>query len=124
MSPWSRRCNRRFTNGRRAMLPYRLVYHDRYDLNLGDHVFPSRKFRWLHDRLLHTRFAVPEDFEAPEPATDDDVRLVHDADYVARLRTGTLYQEILRLEILFAPDGGSFLAGGRRLILAARPRSR
>jgi acetoin utilization deacetylase AcuC-like enzyme len=104
------------------MLPYRLVYHDRYDLNLGDHVFPSRKFRWLRDRLLHTRFAVPEDFETPEPATDDDVRLVHDADYVARLRTGTLtYQEILRLEIPYSRqmvEAFWMAAGGT--ILAAR----
>ncbi|MCU1236828.1 MAG: histone deacetylase superfamily [Candidatus Solibacter sp.] len=102
------------------MLPYRLVYHERYDLNLGEHVFPSRKFKWLHDRMLHTRFAQPEDFEAPEPATDDDVRLVHDADYVARLRSGTLsYQEILRLEIPYSRQmveafwqaaGGSILA--------------
>ena len=26
------------------MLPFRLVYHEGYDLNLGDHVFPSQKF--------------------------------------------------------------------------------
>ena len=39
------------------MLPFRLVYHERYDLHLGDHVFPSKKFKWLHDRLLWTRFA-------------------------------------------------------------------
>jgi acetoin utilization deacetylase AcuC-like enzyme len=102
------------------MLPYRLVYHDRYDLNLGEHVFPSQKFRWLRDRLLHTRFATAEDFIAPEPATDDDVRLVHDAEYVAKLRSGTLsYQEILRLEIPYSRQmveafwlatGGSILA--------------
>jgi acetoin utilization deacetylase AcuC-like enzyme len=85
------------------MLPYRLVYEDRYDLNLGDHVFPSRKFRWLRDRLLRTRFATEADFVAPQTASDDDVRLVHDADYVARLRNGTLsYQEILRLEIPYS----------------------
>jgi acetoin utilization deacetylase AcuC-like enzyme len=102
------------------MLPYRLVYHDRYDLNLGEHVFPSQKFRWLRDRLIHTRFATAEDFAAPEPATDEDVRLVHDAEYVARLRSGTLgYQEILRLEIPYSRQmveafwmaaGGSILA--------------
>jgi acetoin utilization deacetylase AcuC-like enzyme len=85
------------------MLPYRMVYHEGYDLHLGDHVFPSKKFKWLHDRLLHTRFAAPEDFEAPEPATDDDVRLVHDAEWVEKLRTGTLsYQDILRLEIPYS----------------------
>ena len=56
----------------------------------------------------------------PEPATDDDVRLVHDAEYVTKLRNGTLsYQDILRLEIPYSRQmveafwlaaGGSILA--------------
>ncbi len=102
------------------MLPFRLVYSDRYDLNLGDHVFPSKKYRWLHDRLIKTRFAEPGDFVEPQPATDEDVRLVHDADWVERLRGGKLtYQDILRLEIPYSPQiveafwlaaGGSIMA--------------
>jgi acetoin utilization deacetylase AcuC-like enzyme len=107
------------------MLPYRLVYHERYDLNLGDHVFPSKKFRWLHDRLLRTRFASPEDFIEPEPAADDDVRLVHDPEWVSKLRNGTLsYHDILRLEIPYSrlmveafwmAAGGTILAARRAL---------
>jgi acetoin utilization deacetylase AcuC-like enzyme len=85
------------------MLPYRLVYHDRYDLHLGAHVFPSQKFRWLRERLLRDGFASPEDFVEPAPASDDDVRLVHDALWVKKLRTGTLtYQDILKLEIPYS----------------------
>src|SRR5579872_5566672 len=104
------------------MLPFRLVYSEHYDLNLGDHVFPSKKFKWLHDRLLWTRFAVKEDFVAPEPASDDDILLVHDREWVTRLRTGTLtYQDILRLEIPYSRqmvDAFWLAAGGT--ILAAR----
>jgi acetoin utilization deacetylase AcuC-like enzyme len=85
------------------VLPYRLVYSEGYDLNLGDHVFPSKKYRWLHDRLVRTRFACPADFVGPEPATDEDMLLVHDAEWVAKLRSGTLtYQDILRLEIPYS----------------------
>jgi acetoin utilization deacetylase AcuC-like enzyme len=85
------------------MLPFRLVYSEQYDLQLGDHVFPSKKYKWLHDRLLHTGFAAEEDFVTPEPATDDDVLLVHDAEWVKRLTTGTLtYHDILRLEIPYS----------------------
>jgi acetoin utilization deacetylase AcuC-like enzyme len=104
----------------RAALPFRLVYSENYDLHLGDHVFPSKKFRWLHDRLIRSRFAAPEDFIEPAPATDEDLRLVHDADWVAKLRSGTLsYQDILRLEIPYSRQmveafwlaaGGSMLA--------------
>jgi acetoin utilization deacetylase AcuC-like enzyme len=104
------------------MLPYRLVYADRYDLHLGAHVFPSQKYRLLHDRLLREGFAAPGDFVAPEPATDDDVRLVHDPLWVKRLSTGTLsYHDILRLEIPYSRhmvEAFWMAAGGS--ILAAR----
>lgn len=102
------------------MLPFRIVYSERYDLHLGDHVFPSKKYKWLHDHLLHTRFARAEDFLEPRPATDDDMLLVHEPGWVSRLRGGTLtYDEILRLEIPYSHDmveafwlaaGGSILA--------------
>jgi acetoin utilization deacetylase AcuC-like enzyme len=104
------------------MLPFRLVYSEHYDLNLGEHVFPSKKFKWLHDRFLWTRFAVNEDFVAPEPASDTEVLLAHDAEWVSKLRNGTLtYQDILRLEIPYSRqmvDAFWLAAGGS--ILAAR----
>jgi acetoin utilization deacetylase AcuC-like enzyme len=85
------------------MLPFRLVYHPGYDLNLGEHVFPAQKYHWLHDRLLKTGFACAEDFVAPQRASDEDVLLVHDPGWVAKLRDGTLtYQDILRLEIPYS----------------------
>jgi acetoin utilization deacetylase AcuC-like enzyme len=100
----------------------RFVYSDRYDLNLGEHVFPARKYRLLRDRLLQTGFAAPDDFVEPEPATDDDMRLVHDADWVAKLRGGALsVEEILRLEIPYSREMVQafwMCAGGT--ILAAR----
>ena len=107
------------------MLPFRLVYHPRYDLNLGDHVFPSKKYKWLHDRMLWTRFAQKEDFVEPQPATDADMELAHDRVWVRQLATGTLsYQEILKLEIPYSRQmveafwlaaGGTMLAARQAL---------
>jgi acetoin utilization deacetylase AcuC-like enzyme len=109
-------------------LPFRLVYHELYDLHLGAHVFPSKKYHWLRDRLIRTHFAETEDFIAPEPATDEDILLVHDREWVTKLRTGTLsYQDILRLEIPYSKQmveafwlaaGGTILTA--RLALAER----
>ena len=100
----------------------KLVYHERYFLNLGEHVFPAQKYRLLYDRLLRSGMAAETDFVAPEPATDDDVRLVHHADWVAKLRTGTLgYEDIRRLEIPYSRqmvDAFWLATGGT--ILAAR----
>ena len=94
----------------------------RYDLNLGDHVFPARKYRLIHGRLLEQRFAEPADFIEPQPASDDDVLRVHDAGWVHRLKTGTLSAaEIVKLEIPYssAMVEGFWLATGGT-ILAAR----
>jgi len=102
-------------------LPFPLVYSERYDLHLGDHVFPSKKYRWLRDRLLRTQFAAPENFVEPEPASDEDILLVHEAQWVDKLRNGTLtYQDILTLEIPYSQETveAFWLAAGGTLMAA------
>jgi acetoin utilization deacetylase AcuC-like enzyme len=85
------------------MLPFRLVYHEEYDLHLGEHVFPSQKYRWIRDRLVLDRFAASEDLFTPQPATDADLLLVHEPGWVDRLKHGTLsYQELVKLEIPYS----------------------
>jgi acetoin utilization deacetylase AcuC-like enzyme len=104
------------------MLPFQLVYHPRYDLNLGEHVFPARKYRLIHDRLLTEGFAQPADFVEPQPVSDEDVRRVHDPGWVQRLKTGTLTEpEIVKLEIPYSREmvEGFWLATGGT-ILACR----
>jgi acetoin utilization deacetylase AcuC-like enzyme len=99
----------------------RLVYSDHYDLNLGDHVFPSIKYRLVKEKLLREHIAEPGDFIEPAPASDDDIALVHHREYLRKLQTGKLsYLEVLRLEIPYSREliravwlcaGGSILAG-------------
>ena len=98
----------------------KIVYSDQYDLNLGDHVFPSVKYRLTKEKLLADGIARAEDFVEPGPASDEDVGLVHHLEYIGKLKAGTLsYAEILRLEIPYSPEliravwlaaGGSILA--------------
>jgi acetoin utilization deacetylase AcuC-like enzyme len=106
----------------------KLVYSDRYDLNLGNHVFPSIKYRLVKENLLHEHIVAPGDFIEPPPASDEDIALVHHREYLRKLQTGKLsYLEVLRLEIPYSPEliravwlsaGGSILAG--RLALEER----
>lgn len=107
------------------MLPFKLVYHEHYDLNLGAHVFPSQKYRMIHDRLREDGIASAEDFLAPAPAADEDVLRVHTQNYVHKLNTGTLSrEEEARLEVPYSKEliracwlaaGGSILAAQRAL---------
>jgi acetoin utilization deacetylase AcuC-like enzyme len=107
------------------MLPFKLIYHPRYDLNLGAHVFPSQKFRLIAEFLLHDKLAAQDDFLQPAAARDEDVLRVHSKDWVWKLKEGTLTRsEEMRLEIPYSPEmveaawlaaGGSILAGERAL---------
>jgi acetoin utilization deacetylase AcuC-like enzyme len=103
------------------MLPFKLVYHPGYDLNLGAHVFPSRKYRLIHDRLFDEGLAEPRDFVEPQPASDEDVLRVHDAGYIHRLKTGTLsLDELVQLEIPYSKEmvDGFWLATGGTMLAA------
>jgi acetoin utilization deacetylase AcuC-like enzyme len=103
------------------MLPFKLVYHERYDLNLGPHVFPSQKFRLIHEMLLREGIASNEDVLRPEAAADDDLLRVHTEDWVRKLKTGTLTaSEVMKLEVPYSKElaeavwlatGGSILTG-------------
>src|ERR1700757_1889368 len=103
------------------MLPFKVVYHDKYDLNLGPHVFPSQKFRLIAEALINEKIASREDFVQPEPATDADILRVHTPEWVRKLKTGTLTaSEVMLLEIphsrelvdaVWLAAGGSILAG-------------
>lgn len=104
------------------MLPFKLIYSDAYQLPIGAHVFPAEKYRRVHDRLLATGIADACDFLAPQPASDQDILLVHKPDYVHKLKTGTLSaREEMEMEIPYSRelvDAFWLAAGGS--ILAAR----
>ena len=107
------------------MLPLKLIYDDRYDLNLGAHVFPSQKYRLVYERLLQDTIASQEDFLKPSPASDEDILRVHSQDYVYKLKTGSLTRaEVMRMEVPYSAElieacwlaaGGSILAARRAL---------
>ncbi len=102
------------------MLPFKLVYSDAYYLPIGDHVFPAEKYRRVRDRLIAGGIADAKDFLEPQPATDEEILLVHTPEYVQKLKTGTLSpREAMELEVPFSDElvkafwlaaGGSILA--------------
>jgi acetoin utilization deacetylase AcuC-like enzyme len=108
------------------MLPFKLIYSDAYYLPIGNHVFPAEKYRRVRDRLIAGNVADAKDFLEPEPATDQDILLVHKPEYVQKLKTGTLSpREEMEMEIPYSHDlaeafwlaaGGSILAARQSLI--------
>jgi len=107
------------------MLPFKLIYSDHYLLPIGAHVFPAEKYRRVHDQLIRDGVAELPDFVDPQPASDQDILLVHTPQYVQKLKTGTLSpREEQEMEIPYSPElvrafwlaaGGSILAADQAL---------
>jgi acetoin utilization deacetylase AcuC-like enzyme len=107
------------------MLPFKLVYSDDYYLPIGPHVFPAEKYQRIHNQLIQSGTAEAADFLKPQPASDQDILLVHTPAYVQKLKTGTLSaREELEMEIPYSPElvrafwlaaGGSILAAEQAL---------
>ena len=107
------------------MLPLKLIYDERYDLNFGAHVFPSQKYRLVYERLLQEGIASQEDFLKPIPASDEDILRVHSQDYLYKLKSGSLTRaEVMRMEVPYSTElieacwlaaGGSILSARRAL---------
>ena len=107
------------------MLPFKLVYSEKYFLPIGEHIFRADKFRLIRERLLQQGVAEDADFVVPQTATEADVLLVHSPLYVKKLMEGSLSaREELEMEIPYSAQvvdafmlhtGGSILAAEHAL---------
>jgi acetoin utilization deacetylase AcuC-like enzyme len=78
----------------------KVFYSPRYEVSLPGHVWPTSKYRLVAERLSG-RVELLE----PPLASWDDLALVHHADYLGRLRDGTLTaDEIATLQLPWRPE--------------------
>jgi acetoin utilization deacetylase AcuC-like enzyme len=89
------------------------VYSDRYQIDLGLHVFPTAKYRLIAERLSQRPDIT---FVEPDTATWAQLALVHTAEYLAKMRDGTLGEtEVDQLELPWSAgmvDGFRLMVGG------------
>ncbi len=80
-------------------------YCDQFVLPLpSDHRFPMPKYSLLRERALAAGILAPADLHIPEAATDEQILRAHDADYLERVKTGTLSPaEIRRIGFPWSP---------------------
>jgi len=82
-----------------------VVYSRRYHIDIGPHVFPTRKYQLVHARLLEAGVIQPHDVIEPDPAPWKDLALVHTREYLAKLRDGTMSgEDIAQLELPWSPE--------------------
>jgi acetoin utilization deacetylase AcuC-like enzyme len=97
------------------VLPFKVLSHAGFTVDLGPHVFPAQKYRLVRERLLEAGIADHADVVIPRAADDEDVLRVHTAGYVRKIKGGTLSPAELRtLEVPWSPGlvEGVWLAAG------------
>lgn len=84
---------------------FRLIYSDKYEVDIGAHVFPTKKYQLLYQRLIKEGTFKKRDFIYPARATDEEILLAHTKDYLRKLKTGALsLEDIFRLELPFSKE--------------------
>lgn len=83
----------------------KLFYSPKYQIDIGPHVFPTIKYKLIHDRLIEEGFAKEKDFVDPGMASDEDILLVHTPEYVEKLRSGGFsILEIYKMEVPYKKE--------------------
>jgi acetoin utilization deacetylase AcuC-like enzyme len=96
----------------------RVVYSSRYEIALPGHIWPTSKYRLIAEALAPSAPSSHPSvtFVEPAPASWDDLALVHTAEYLRKLRDGTMtLQDIATLELPWVPelaDAFRLMAGG------------
>lgn len=82
-----------------------VIWHPAYEVDIGPHVFVTRKYRLAKERLVEEGTIRESDISRPEPARDEDVALVHDAEYLRKIRTDSFtWRERRELEVPFSEE--------------------
>jgi acetoin utilization deacetylase AcuC-like enzyme len=93
-----------------------VVYSPRYRIDIGPHVFPTDKYHRVHARLIERGVIQPADVVEPQPATWEELALVHTTEYLERMREGTMSSEdVALLELPWSAamvDGFRLMTGG------------
>jgi acetoin utilization deacetylase AcuC-like enzyme len=93
-----------------------VVYSPRYRIDIGAHVFPTLKYSLIHAALLERGVITPADTLEPEPATWEQLALVHTTEYLDKMRTGTMSEEdVNQLELPWSAEmveGFRVMVGG------------
>jgi acetoin utilization deacetylase AcuC-like enzyme len=97
-----------------------LVYSPRYHIDIGPHVFPTKKYQLVFERIRrsHPQAAIL----GPQTASWEELALVHSAEYLRKARDGSFDRdELAQLEIPWSPEaveGFRLMTGGT--VAAAR----
>lgn len=84
----------------------KIFYSDSFSFPLpAGHRFPADKYVLLRERIINEELVPKDNMIVPEPASDDQILLVHDRAYLDKLKSGRLNEkETRRLGFPWSPE--------------------
>jgi acetoin utilization deacetylase AcuC-like enzyme len=81
----------------------KLIYSDYYHVDIGEHVFPTVKYKMIYEMLCNSSYGKDLEFINPEEAKDEEILLVHTREYLYKFKNGKLSpQETALLELPYS----------------------
>jgi acetoin utilization deacetylase AcuC-like enzyme len=75
----------------------KIFYSDTFPIPLpSDHRFPIAKYRLLRESIIADGLIPQTELVIPDPASDADILLVHDKNYLVKIISGSLSQKEIR----------------------------
>ncbi len=102
-----------------SLLPA-LVYSEQYNATFGDHIFPTDKYRRLFTKIAATKTLNKFQLLEPEPATAEELQLVHLPDYVRDFMNFEYTEQMMTSELPLNREIRDFflLAAGGTILAA------
>ncbi len=89
-------------------MPYKrpkIIYSKRYEVDIGNHPFPTSKYRLIKDYLLESGIISPADIKYPAMPDKELLTSVHTEEYVKNIRNGTLsFADEIKLELPYSKE--------------------
>ncbi len=100
------------------------VHSDKYSANFGEHVFRTAKYRLLKEKLMKEGYLSEDEIVEPEPASWEELLLVHTPEYLDDLKNLRWTHRTIRSELPLTQEiidffrlasGGTYLASSLAL---------
>jgi acetoin utilization deacetylase AcuC-like enzyme len=87
------------------MAKTKLIYSEKYKVDIGAHVFPTEKYRLVKQKLIKEGLFEEDDFVSPPMPDEKDILSVHTEEYLNKLKEGKLsMMEIVTMELPYSQE--------------------
>jgi acetoin utilization deacetylase AcuC-like enzyme len=83
----------------------KIIYSEKYEVDIGNHPFPTSKYRLVKEYLLNNGYINRDDMKTPYMPDAELLKTIHTSKYVSKILDGTLsHADEIKLELPYSKD--------------------